>query len=74
MHGALGAVDDEVVDQLAVAAERLGADPGRSGDAPLDSRKRDRECSMADTFAKTAAGGKTARSPRTVRLPPSLKP
>ncbi|KZC01725.1 hypothetical protein ABID82_002329 [Methylobacterium sp. PvP062] len=29
---------------------------------------------MADTFAKTAAGGKTARSPRTVRLPPSLKP
>lgn len=29
---------------------------------------------MADTFAKTAAGGKTARSPRTVGLPPSLKP
>ena len=29
MDRVLGAVDDEVVDQLAVAAERLGADPGR---------------------------------------------
>ena len=31
MHRALGAVDDEVVDQRAVAGDRLGADAGRPG-------------------------------------------